>query len=327
MKHVHGLAMQRASFMKIRIGHLSTFYHTAILLLAKGGADKQLGAEIEWKLMSTGPEIMKAFGRGELDLAYVGLPPAIIGIDQGIKVICVAGGHEEGTVMAGKPNWTGYPETVDLGAVLKQFRGRRIGVPGRGSIHDVILKDCVEHYGLEREIEIKNYAWADMVTEAVVNDEVSAAFGTPALAVAIKRFAEGRVLYPSSRLWPENPSYGILAEKNFLRDRQEQVKRFLVLHEEAEASLRDDPEGAARAIAGYVGIIDQEFVLETLRVSPRYCSKLTRGYISSTLRFVKALKRLEYIRREIPREEIFDTTLIDAVHPLKDHYGDSPGHQ
>ncbi|HSQ78699.1 MAG TPA: ABC transporter substrate-binding protein, partial [Nitrospirota bacterium] len=293
------------------------------LLQAQGDADGRLGAEIEWKLMGTGPEIMKAFGKGELDLAYVGLPPAIIGIDQGTKVICVAGGHEEGTVMAGKQNWTGYPETADLGNVLKQFRGRRIGVPGKGSIHDVILKDCIEHYGLEREIEIRNYAWADMVTEAVVNDEVAAAFGTPALAIAIKRFAGGRVLYPPSRLWPENPSYGILAEKDFLTDQQELVKRFLVLHEEAEVSLRDDPEGAAQAIAGYVGIIDREFVLETLRVSPRYCAKLTPGYISSTLRFVTALKRLGYIRREISREEIFDTSLIDAVHPAKDHYGDA----
>ena len=47
--------------MKIRIGHLSTFYHTAVLLMAQGDADARLGAETEWKLMGTGPEIMKAF--------------------------------------------------------------------------------------------------------------------------------------------------------------------------------------------------------------------------------------------------------------------------
>jgi NitT/TauT family transport system substrate-binding protein len=313
--------------MKIRIGHLSTFYHTSILLQANGDADRRLGAEIEWRLMGTGPEIMKAFGKSELDLAYVGLPPAIIGIDQGTRVICVAGGHEEGTVMAGKQHWKGYPELADLGDVLKQFRGQKIGVPGKGSIHDVILKDCIEHYGLEKEIEIRNFAWADMVTEAVVNDEVSAAFGTPALAVAIRRFAGGRMLYPASRLWPENPSYGILASKDFLGVRQELVERFLVVHEEAEASLRDEPGKAARLIADYVGIIDREFVLETLRVSPRYCAKLTDGYISSTLRFVKALLRLGYIHREILREEIFDTSLIDAVHPSRDHYGDDLGDQ
>lgn len=105
--------------MKIRIGHLSTFYHTAILLMANSDTDSRVGAEIEWKLMGTGPAIMKAFGRGELDMAYIGLPPAIIGIDQGIKVTCVAGGHVEGTVMAGKAQWTGFPETKDLGMILR----------------------------------------------------------------------------------------------------------------------------------------------------------------------------------------------------------------
>ena len=75
-------------------------------------------------------------------------------------------------------------------------------------------------------------------------------------------------------------------------------------------------------IADYVGIVDQRFVLETLMLSPKYCAKLNAGYISSTMQFVQALKRLGYIRREISREEIFNTALIDAVHPSEDHYGD-----
>ncbi len=307
---------------RIRIGHLSTFYHTAILLMARGGMDARLGAEVEWKLMGTGPAIMQAFGRGELDLAYVGLPPAIIGMDQGIKVVCVAGGHVEGTVMAGKKNWTGFPETEDLRTVLKQFQGRTIGVPGKGSIHDVILHDCIERAGLGGEIEIRNYQWADMVTEAIVNDEVSAAFGTPALAVAIKRFANGKVLYPPSKLWPNNPSYGIVADRRYLARETDLVTKFLRLHEDATAFIRTRSREAAELIADFVGIVDRQFVLDTLTISPKYCAKLAEGYISSTMQFVTLLKRLGYIGREIPREEIFDTALIDAVHPGADHYGD-----
>ncbi len=307
--------------MKIRIGHLSTFYHTAVLLLARGDAEKRLGAEIEWRLMGTGPAMMKAFAQGEIDLAYIGIPPAIIGIDQGIKVVCVAGGHMEGTVMAGKSIWKGFPETSDLGEIMQQFRGRRIGVPGRGSIHDVILKDCVEHYGLEHEIEIKNYAWADMLTEAVVTDEVSAAFGTPALAVAIKRFAGGRVLYPPSRLWPENPSYGIVVDRGYLAREPELIQKFIGIHEDATEFIRTRPDEAARLIAAFVGIVDDRFVLDTLMISPKYCAKITSGYVSSTMRFVNALKRLGYIQEEVTRDVIFDTSLIDAVHPAKDHYG------
>lgn len=308
--------------MKIRIGHLSTFYHTAILLMAKGNADDRLEAEVEWKLMGTGPAIMRAFQRHELDLAYIGLPPAIIGMSQGIDVICVAGGHMEGTVMAGKSQWLAHADGANLHAVLQQFRGRRIGVPGKGSIHDVILKDCLERYDLVSEIEIANYPWADLVTEAVVHDEVSAAFGTPALAVAIKRFAGGKILYPPSLLWPSNPSYGIVADRSFLRTEGNIMERFLLLHEEATAFIRQHPSDAARIIADFVGIIDQEFVQDALLISPKYCAQLTKDYIASTMKFVPVLKREGYIGSDVEQDRIFLPAIIDRVHPEKEHYHD-----
>jgi len=308
--------------VKIRVGHLSTFYHTAILLMARKEITSRLGLEIEWTLLGTGPAIMKAFDRGELDLAYIGLPPAIIAMEQGSRVVCIAGGHMEGTVMAGKSHWLGFPETDDLGEIFGQFEGKTIGVPGNGSIHDVILKDCIVRYADHRNISVRNYPWADLVTEAVVSEEVAAAFGTPALAIAIKRFAGGRILYPASRLWPNNPSYGIVADRSYLKAHQETVGRFLIAHEEAEELLRNAPAVAAQAIAGHVGIIDKEFVFETLQVSPKYCAQLTPEYISSTMAFVSALRRLGYIKRELSKDEIFDASLIRKIHPEKDHYGD-----
>lgn len=308
--------------MKIRIGHLSTFYHTAVLLMAQRTVDARLGAEVEWKLMGTGPAIMKAFQRGELDMAYIGLPPAIIGISQGIKVVCVAGGHVEGTVMAGKSQWEAFPEAGDLSAVLGQFRGRKIGVPGKGSIHDVILKDCIEQQGLKGKIEIVNFPWADLVTEAVVKEEVAAAVGTPALAIAINRFAGGKVLYPSSKLWPNNPSYGIVAENGFLEREGDRVEKFLLLHEEATAFVRREPAKAARVIADFVSVVDEDFVLDTLTVSPKYCAKLSEGYIAATMKFMPVLKQLGYIQTEVAQDRIFFRDLIDTIHPGPDHYND-----
>jgi NitT/TauT family transport system substrate-binding protein len=308
--------------LKIRIGHLSTFYHTAILLMARGDADARLGAGVEWRLMGTGPAIMKAFEQGELDLAYIGLPPAIIGMDRGVDVVCVAGGHMEGTVMAGKSQWEGHPDEEDLGTVLRQFRGHKIGVPGKGSIHDVILKACIEQQGLEGEIAIVNYPWADLVTEAVVKDEVAAALGTPALAVAIKRFAGGKVLWPAAGFWPNNPSYGIVADRGFLERETKAVERFLQLHEDATTFIRVRTREAARQIAEFVGVVDEDFVLDTLMVSPKYCARLSEDYIASTMRFVPVLKMMGYIKSDISRERIFSPGLIRKVHPEKDHYND-----
>jgi NitT/TauT family transport system substrate-binding protein len=306
--------------MKLRSGHLSTFYHTAIVLMSRTDLAGRLGAEPAWTLFGTGPAIMQAFGRGELDLAYVGLPPAIIGMENGVDVRCVAGGHMEGTVLAGKSPWRGVPDLAGPAEVLAQFTGAVIGVPGIGSIHDVILRDAIASAGLEGSVGVRNFPWADLVTEALAKGEVDAAMGTPALAVAARRFAGAKVLIPPALLWPNNPSYGIVVTRAFLERSREIVRRFLALHEEASTLLRERPAEAAAVISRQVGIVEADFVLETLAVSPKYCAQLTRDYIDCTMRFVRTLKLRGYIRRELREEEIFDRRLIDEVHPEQDHY-------
>lgn len=289
--------------------------------MARPDTGSRLGVDIEWSLFGTGPAIVNAFERKEIDLAYIGLPPAIIGIDRHVPITCVAGGHIEGTVLSAGSHYRGFPEIGDLGHILAQFRGKKIGVPGKGSIHDVILMEYIGRYGLSDEIEVVNFRWADQVTEAVVHGEVAAAVGTPALAVAVTRFAEGKVLYPPSMLWPYNPSYGILAGRDFLKERRDLVELFLELHEAATYFLREDPAGAAELISGYVGFVDSDFVLDTLQLSPKYCAQLTDNYIAASMEFVKVLNSLGYISREITREEIFDVSLIRKIHPVGDHYG------
>lgn len=308
--------------MLLRIGHLSTFYHTAIILMARADTNSRLGAEIDWRLFGTGPAIVDAFDKGELDIAYIGLPPAIIGINRGANIICVAGGHVEGTVISGKKELKGFPDEADMNNILSQIKGGRIGVPGEGSIHDVILQDCLERFNLKKEIAVINFQWADMVLEAMVKGEISVAFGTPALAAAIKRYAGGKILYPPSMLWPNNPSYGIIVDKKFLNKEKTAVEQFLILHEEATSFIRIRPSEASKVIADYIGFIDKELVLDIFKISPKYCAKITEGYISSTMEFVKALKCLGYISREISKNEIFDLSLIEKIHPEKEHYSD-----
>jgi NitT/TauT family transport system substrate-binding protein len=308
--------------MKLRIGYLSTFYHTSVLMIARNNVTDSIGIDVEWKLFGTGPAIVNAFERGEIDLAYIGLPPAIIGIHRGVTIKCIAGGHVEGTVLCGSGRFRGFSEIKDPGEILKQFVGHAIGVPGKGSIHDIIITAFLEKFNLDKEIQIINYQWADLVLEAINKGEVSAAAGTPALAAAVKKYLDGKILYPPSRFWPNNPSYGILADNNFLENEYEIVKKFLILHKDALFFLRNRPVEASRIISDCVGVVDEDLVLDTLMISPKYCACLTDGYIASTMEFAKVLKGLGYINRDVSTDEIFDTSLIKKIHPEKDHYGD-----
>ncbi len=125
--------------MRLRIGHLSTLYHTSVLMMAHEELTRDIKAELQWRLYGTGPAIVEGFRKEEIDMAYIGLPPAIVGITKGVRIKCIAGGHIEGTVIASSADKKGFPEVKSLKEILSQ--SRRIGVPGKGSIHDLILKD------------------------------------------------------------------------------------------------------------------------------------------------------------------------------------------
>ncbi|MDD1761373.1 MAG: ABC transporter substrate-binding protein [Methanothrix sp.] len=299
----------------MRIGYLTTLYHTSFILRASGKLD-DLGIYAEWKLFPNGPAMMDAFWRKELDLGYVGLPPAMIGIDRGLKIKCIAGGHVEGTVLIGG---SGFEPKEIAEEALAQFRGLTIGTPKRGSIHDVILRKLISNVHLDNDIVIKNFDWADFILDAMLDGEVDGGCGTPPLAVLASRQG-ARILLPADRTWPFNPSYGIVASESLIGESPSLLEDFLKLHEDACNLIRTRPEEAAMLINKIVPIIDMSFALKVFRVSAKYCASLPAEYIDSSLAFVPALKEMGYLSRNLGKEDIFDTNAIERVHPERHHY-------
>lgn len=301
---------------QINIGHLSTLYHTSFILMGMDWLEKA-GIRANWKLFASGPDIVKAFADREIDIGYIGLPPAIIGIDRGVPIICVAGGHVEGTVLIAQKDYRTLSEKRDLGAVMRQFEGKIIGSPPKGSIHDVIINNIINDAKLD--IKVKNFPWTDFVLEALIDRDIAAAVGTPSLAAAAARGCEAKIIIPPDKLWKNNPSYGIVIRKELMKD-PDIIMRFLELHEKASNLIRKEPRNAARMVSTLTGIVDEDFVFDAYGISPKYCSMLSSGFVSSTMDFVPVLHRLKYISRIISRNEIFEFGFINIVHKEPQHY-------
>ncbi|HEY9206298.1 MAG TPA: ABC transporter substrate-binding protein [Candidatus Methanoperedens sp.] len=301
---------------ELNIGHLSTVYHTSFILM---GTDwlKSRGIHANWKLFASGPDIVEAFANREIDLGYIGLPPAIIGINRSVPIICVAGGHVEGTVLIARKEYRTLTELGDFDSVLSQFKEKIIGSPPKGSIHDVIIKDALEKSNLN--IKVKNFAWTDFVLEALVDGEIDAAVGTPSLAVASARACGAKIIIAPHALWPNNPSYGIVIRKELMQQ-PDLISGFLREHERASNFIRSNPLEAAMIVSKLTGIVDVDFVLDAYRVSPKYCAALSGDFVSSTMAFVPVLHRLKYIKRRVPEKEIFEYNLINQVHIESPHY-------
>jgi NitT/TauT family transport system substrate-binding protein len=297
------------------IGYLSTLYQTSNILRGSGQLE-EMGINASWKLFPNGPAMMEAFEREELDLGYIGLPPAMIGIARGLKIRCVAGGHVEGTVLIGSESCQ-VKETAN--DALAQFKGKTIGTPRRGSIHDVIIRKLINDCGLSNSIKIKNFDWADFILDAMMDGEVEGACGTPPLAVLAARQG-AKIILPPEKTWPFNPSYGIIATQRLIRESPSLLEDFLKLHEDACNLLREHPQKAARRVAGAIKIIDEDFAREVFRVSPKYCAALPDEYIDSALSFLPALLEMGYLAQDLTKEEVFYTCAIEKVHKERQHY-------
>lgn len=303
---------------QLTIGYLSTMYHTSHLLQATGEPEKRLRIKTMWRLFPTGPAMVEAFAAGELDLGYIGLPPAMIGISRGVPIICIAGGHVEGTVLIGPRTIAPVRTAKDIPTVLAQTAGKKIGTPAAGSIHDVILRWLVLHSSTAA-VQVVNHQWADLLPEAIRDREIAAAAGTPQLAVLGRRFYDLAVIIPPQLLWPFNPSCGIVAHTR-LRSQRRLLEDFLALHEQACEQLRACSEGTVRIVADAIRVVDEQFVREVFSLSPRYCASLPSEYIAATMAFVPVLRETGYLRRVLTRDDVFDTSCIEIVHPGHHHY-------
>jgi len=277
--------------------------------------------EIRWKLFGTGPAMVKAFQNKKLDIGYMGLPPAIIGIDKGAPIKCVAGGHVEGTiVVASKAYTTMAYLNNDLSEAFSQFKGHTIGVPSKGSIHDVILNFYLKKYNLLDDVEVKHYKQAEFIATDIQKGILEGGVGTPALAVFASTIFDSQLIIPPEVLWKDNPSYGIFFHEDFINKEPEVVLKFLNHNKIASLMLRESPTRAAEIISTTFEILTKDYVSAVLEISHKYCIALSEGYVKSTMKFVRTLKDLGYIKKELRINDIFDFNFIQEVHPESEHY-------
>jgi NitT/TauT family transport system substrate-binding protein len=303
---------------QLRIGYLSTMHHSSHILKGLRLLESKLGIEPLWHLFGTGPAMIEAFAAGELDVGYIGLPPLMIGIGRGLPLVCVAGGHCEGTVMVGSGTMRPLAECSDTQTALQQFKGQKIGTPSQGSIHDIIIRNLLEECGLSADCVV-NYPWADLIAEDVRQGTLTGAVGTPPLAVMCQKWYGMKTILPPETLWPFNPSYGIAITKNMLTEAN-LLRDFLILHENACNMIRLESEQAAKVIADALKVVDVEFIQDVFAVSPRYCASLPEEYIEATMKFVPVLQKIGHLKEKLSADQVFDCSLIEKTHPELSHY-------
>jgi NitT/TauT family transport system substrate-binding protein len=282
---------------------------------------KDIKKEINWVLFGTGPAMVESFKNEELDIGYMGLPPAIVGIDKGVPIKCIAGGHVEGTIMVARKEYRSLTECNNsLQDLFSQFKGKTIGFTSKGSIHEVILSYYLDKFKMRKQVKIKYYNQAEFIALDIKKGILEAGVGTPALAVFSSTIVDSHIIIPPNKLWDFNPSYGIFSTQKFIDKNPKTIEIFLTHHKRASYLLRESPLKAAKKIAKTFEILSKSYAKSVLEISPKYCILLSENYVHSTMEFVNSLYKLGYIEHNLQIEDIFDFKFLAEVHPEEEHY-------
>src|SRR3989344_8858216 len=123
--------------LKIRVAHLPNVTHAQALIAHGTGRFAQaMGPDvaIDWKVFNAGPTAVQALFAGEIDLAYLGTGPAIVGYvkSRGQALRVIAGAADGGAALVVRPQ-AGIHGAAD-------FRGKRVASPQLGNTQDVALR-------------------------------------------------------------------------------------------------------------------------------------------------------------------------------------------
>lgn len=236
----------------IRVAHFPNITHAQALVgRADGSFSRALGTEatIDWRLFSAGPAVIQALFAGELDLAYLGTGPAIVGFvkSRGEALRIIAGAADGGAALV-----------VRDGAGItgpQDFHGKRVATPQLGNTQDVALRGWLAEHGLQvmerggdvRVIPMANAEQLSMFRRG----EIDAAWTAEPWVSRLVHEAGGRVLLDERDEWRaltggRFATTVLVVHPRFLAAHPELVARWVNAHVELTSRIIAQPDEAKR---------------------------------------------------------------------------------
>jgi NitT/TauT family transport system substrate-binding protein len=227
-----------------------------------------------------GPAIVQALLAGQLDVAYLGIGPAMVARAKGADIKVVASNIVEQISMVALGSLSPYFDNGDAKTAFTRFKtdkGRKavISTFPRGSVPETVLQYWLQNQLGMSSDEIKQnidiiYQGAAQVQQSLMTEAVDgAAILEPVVSIIGDKKDDAKVVASGSGMFPHQPGAVLVVRESLINQNPELVKALVKAHIAATKQLRDDPEEAVKAVGKYVGggRLPKKIVLNALKNS------------------------------------------------------------
>ena len=241
---------------------------------------------------ATGMQLTSALARGDIQIAYICLSPAILAYSRGVPLVIVAGTHKHGYGLVASPGITN----------ISDLNGATIGCVREGGMVDILLNRMIREYAL-KDVRIQRMEPLKQVI-ALETGRIDAAFLPEHHATAAE--SNGfQMLITSHELWDDMQGSVLIVKQELIEDDPETVRKLVQVTQKATDRVNENPDEAAVILAEE---LDSDPAI--IRKSMSRLNYTTHIDVESVQEMMDYMVELGYIEEGMRAEDMLDTRFL-----------------
>lgn len=237
------LAAQVSAAEPFKVGYIRVMDDAQAIAAYEGKFYEKRGLDVQLVEFKSGTDLIKAIVGGQLDTGVLGFTNAAAWSSRGADLKVVSGAQRGYHAIVVRDE-TGIETVADL-------KGHTLASQKEGSTADTVLRGVVlKDAGLETsDVSIMGVS-PQVAVQSLVGNRVDAAFLFEPQASIAQLIAPVKQIYEIGEVWPF-PCMVTITSAETLKNRKDEVWKSLDAQLEAIELLQNDPDAAAKLIAGY----------------------------------------------------------------------------
>ncbi|VUT24402.1 MAG: alkanesulfonate transporter substrate-binding subunit [Candidatus Methanolliviera sp. GoM_oil] len=299
-------------YEEITIGYQPSTHQVAeMIAMEKGWWEddlKEFGVEeVDDKVFPSGPPEMQAMLGDEIDVAYVGVAPAITAIGQGLDAKIVASVNTQGSAIVL------IPKIAERYKDPQSLKGLKIATFLPGSVQDTLLRTWLKENGInpDKDLDIVPMGPGDAIT-AIESERVDGVFLPSPSPSNIVLDGKGKIVVWSGEMCPDHACCVLLASGDLIRGHPEIVEEIVKTHIKATNYIFEEMDDSIEICSDKTGIPEDVVRYSVQAWDGRWVSD-PRPIVGSSLEYARYQYDLGYIQKILGSDELFDLKFYEKV--------------
>jgi NitT/TauT family transport system substrate-binding protein len=241
---------------------------------------------------ATGMRLTSAIARGDIQVAYICLSPAILAYSRGVPIKIVTGTHKYGYALVARPDITNIPD----------LEGKTMGCVREGGMVDLLLNRLIEEYNL-KDIKIQRMDPSKQVI-ALETGRIDAAF-LPEHHATIAESKGFHMLIKSQDLWPDMQGSVLVVKTDLIESDPETVRRLVRVTQKATNWVNENPDRTSIILANVLDTTPEIINRSMCRLN--YTTDID---VESVQEMIDYMVKLGYIEEGLKAEDILDIRFL-----------------